>query len=111
MLSSDFKFQKSFCKGCALGKSTHLLLSISDEISAFVPFDLVHSDVWQSPVLSVSDVKDYVLFTDDYARYTWIYPVRRKSEVLTLFRTFLAFIKLTLVVLYNLFKVIRVKSV
>lgn len=74
-------------------------------------FDLVHSDVWQSPVLSVSGFKYYVLFTDDYARYTWIYPVRRKSEVLTLFRTFLAFIKITLVVLYNLFKVTRAKSV
>ena len=92
-LSSDFRVSKTFCKGCALGKSTHLSFSLSNKISSHAPFDLVHSDVWQSSVPSVSGFKYYVLYTDDYTRYSWLYPMRRKSEVLTHFQTFLAFIK------------------
>ncbi|KAF5199311.1 Retrovirus-related pol polyprotein from transposon tnt 1-94 [Thalictrum thalictroides] len=42
-----------------------------------------------SPVLSVSGYRYYVLFTDDFTRYTWIFPMRNKNEVLTHFQTFL----------------------
>ncbi|KAI5318257.1 hypothetical protein L3X38_037965 [Prunus dulcis] len=93
LLSSDFKFQKSFCQGCALGKSTHLPFSSNNEISALFPFALVHSDVWQSPVLSVTGYKYYVIFTDDFTRYTWFYPMRQKSEVFSHLKTFLASIQ------------------
>ena len=39
-------------------------------------------------VVSTSSFKYYVLFTDEYSRYSWIYPMRLKSEVFTHFRNF-----------------------
>jgi hypothetical protein len=40
-----------------------------------------------SSTISVSGFKYYVLFTDEFSRYTWIYPMCRKNEVLTHFQT------------------------
>lgn len=44
------------------------------------PFDLIHYDVWM-PVASVSGFRYYVLFTDDFKCYTWIFPMCHKSKV------------------------------
>lgn len=54
LLPSKFRLQSSFCKGCALGKSTCLLFASSNEIMTIFPFTLIHLDVWQSPALSSS---------------------------------------------------------
>ena len=59
----------SFCKDCAMGKSTQQPFSIVDR-RAHVPFYLVHSDVWMYPISSLSSFRYYVMFT---ARYSWIY--------------------------------------
>lgn len=45
------------------------------------PFDLVHSNVWQSPVDSIFGFKYYVIFADDYSRYSWIYLLKFKHKV------------------------------
>lgn len=92
-LGSSFPSNKQFfCKGCALGKSTQLPFP-SNTIHVSIPFYLVNSDVWMSLVPSISGFRYYVLFTDDYTRYSWIYPMRKKSEVFTHFQTFLAVVK------------------
>ena len=82
----------SFCHECALSKS-HQLSFPSNKETACTAFSIIHSDVWQSPTVSVTGFKYYVLFTDEYSRYTWIYPMRRKSEVFTHFQTLVAMIK------------------
>ncbi|CAL2265123.1 unnamed protein product [Prunus armeniaca] len=46
-----------------------------------------------SPVTSVTGFRYYVLFTDEYSRYSWIYPMRRKSEVFSHFQKFVAMVK------------------
>ena len=89
-LSSIFKFQPSFCHGCAMGKSTRLPFPASFEIKTSFSFQLVHSDIWQPPALSVSGYKYYLLFTDDYSRYTWLYFMRHKSQDFTHFKNFVA---------------------
>ena len=76
-----------------MGKSTHLPFQISNEISTFSPFNLVHSNVWKSPIVSVSGYKYYVLFTDDYTHFTWLFFMKNKSEVLNHFKNFLTYIK------------------
>ncbi|KAB2629407.1 hypothetical protein D8674_034202 [Pyrus ussuriensis x Pyrus communis] len=92
VLGSSFSVSnKNFCNHCALAKS-HRLSFHSSEHYAKSPFELIHSDVWMSPILLVSGFRYYVLFTDDYTRYTWIYPMRNKSEVFTHFNTFLTLI-------------------
>lgn len=92
LFGSSFHNSSFFCKGCALGKSTQLPFESNKNHYSF-PFSLIHSDVWMSTVSSASGFRYYVLFTDDYSRYSWIYPMRRKSEVLTHFQTFLTMIK------------------
>ena len=62
----------SFCKDCAMGKSTQQPFSIVDR-RAHVPFYLVHSDVWMYPISFLSSFRYYVMFTDDCTRYSWIY--------------------------------------
>lgn len=57
-----------------------------------MPFSLIHSDVWMSPIQYVSGFRYYVLFTDDYSRYTWIYPMQNKSKVFSHFKTLIVMV-------------------
>jgi hypothetical protein len=52
------------------------------------PLDLIHTEIWTTHVHSISGLKYYVIFIDDYSRYSWIYPLQLKSEVLTKFVQF-----------------------
>ena len=56
-------------------------------------FHIIHSDVWMSPTLDVSGFKYYVPFTDEFSRYTRLYPTRCKNEALTRFQTLVAMIR------------------
>lgn len=53
-----------------------------------MPFDIIHSDIWTSPILSSMGHQYYVLFLDDYSNYLWTFLLARKSDV---FEKFLAF--------------------
>jgi transposase InsO family protein len=50
--------------------------------------DLIHSDVWQVPVISLGGVRYFVSFIDDFSRRCWVYPIRRKVDMLAIFKTF-----------------------
>lgn len=45
-----------------------------------------------SLVPSVSGFHYYVLYNDDFSCYSWIYPMKRKSEVFDHFKTFVSMI-------------------
>ncbi|PKU66914.1 Retrovirus-related Pol polyprotein from transposon TNT 1-94 [Dendrobium catenatum] len=50
---------------------------------------LIHSDVWgPAPVVSIQGFRYYVIFVDDYSRFTWIFPLKQKSEVTDVFINF-----------------------
>jgi hypothetical protein len=76
-----------FCNSCPLGKSTKLPFQLSDSISKF-SLELIHSDVWTSPIISIKGSKYYVLFVDDFSRYSWIFPMQYKHEVFDIFLKF-----------------------
>ncbi|KAI5323439.1 hypothetical protein L3X38_032511 [Prunus dulcis] len=65
-----------------VGKSKTLPFSKSDSVSSS-PLELVHSDVWSSPIVSVNGYRYYLLYVDDFSRYTWIFPMKHKFEDLT----------------------------
>jgi hypothetical protein len=81
------------CFVCKLGKSKTLSFpSYGSRVAKC--FDIVHSDVWGiSPVISHARYKYFVTFIDDFSWYTWVYFLRVKSEVLSVFQTFVTYIE------------------
>ena len=65
---------------CQLGKQPALSFNNSESISNNF-FELIHSDVWgPSPVASIGKSRYFVIFIDDYSRYSWIFPMKSRSE-------------------------------
>ena len=82
------KISQLHCEACRTSKSHKLPFSISVHKS-IKPLELIHSDVWgPAPTLSHFSFSYYVIFTDDFSKYTWLFPLRRKSDVLTTFTEF-----------------------
>ncbi|KAI3906578.1 hypothetical protein MKW98_009486 [Papaver atlanticum] len=67
-------------------------LSVSEN-NVHSPLDLIHSDVWVSPLCSVNGFKYYVWLIDSYSRFTWLYTLTYKSEVLPTFIKFKAYVE------------------
>ena len=58
------------CVSCQLGKQPTLSFNTSESISTDI-FDLIHSDVWgPSSVSSIDGPRYFVVFVDDYSRYS-----------------------------------------
>uniref|UniRef100_A0A2N9HEH7 Integrase catalytic domain-containing protein n=1 Tax=Fagus sylvatica TaxID=28930 RepID=A0A2N9HEH7_FAGSY len=54
-----------------------------------VPFSIIHSDVWgPSRVTNRSNTKWFVSFIDDCTRVSWVYLLKEKSEVISIFQSF-----------------------
>ena len=85
MMSS---ISQSKCEACCLSKSHIFSFSIHNSC-ALASFDIIHTDVWGiAPTLSRAGFKYYVTFIDDHSRYTWIYFMRLKFEVFSIFQKF-----------------------
>ncbi|KAL5543220.1 hypothetical protein UlMin_010930 [Ulmus minor] len=83
----------NFCDACQYGKS-HLLPFSKSTSHASIPLELIHTDIWgPSPVISNSGFKYYIHFVDDFSRYTWIYPLKQKSDALSIFLQFKALVE------------------
>ena len=70
---------KHLCHACQLGRHVRLPLSSSSSHAAHA-FDLIHCDLWTSPVLSMSGYKYYLVIVVDFSHYSWTFPFRAKSE-------------------------------
>ncbi|KAJ9566010.1 hypothetical protein OSB04_001976 [Centaurea solstitialis] len=81
----------SLCHACQLGKHCRLPFTSSSTKTSRV-FELIHSDLWTSPITSLSGFKYYVLFLDDFSHFLWVFPLRAKSEVFSIFKTFRAYV-------------------
>nr|GEY85628.1 reverse transcriptase domain-containing protein [Tanacetum cinerariifolium] len=80
------------CHACQLGKHVRLpFVSSSTVISSC--FDIIHSDVWTSPILSLFGFKYYVLFLDHYSQFVWVYPLVNKSDVMSKFVLFRNYVR------------------
>lgn len=67
------------CTACQTAKQPTLSFNKSNSISAS-RFDLVNSDIWGSaPTPSMGGSRYFVLFIDDYSRYTWIFMMKKSA--------------------------------
>ena len=84
----SFQFQKFDCTSCHFGKQTKLPFNNSDSFSS-APFDLIHSDIWgPAPVPTEEGSRYFVIFVDNFSRYTWIYLLHYRSELMSIYQTF-----------------------
>lgn len=76
-----------------MGKPTCFPLARVQSSSSHVLY-LVYIDIWgPTPILSVNGYRYFVIFVDDYSRYTWFFPMRFKSDIYAIFYHFRALVK------------------
>jgi hypothetical protein len=80
-----------FCHAYQLGKHIRLPFCGSSH-RAEHPFDLIHLDLWTSPVVSVSGSKYYLVILDYYTHYLWTFPLKLKSDTFTTLSYFFAYV-------------------
>ena len=81
---SKFSFH---CDACSINRSHKLPCGVNS-FSVSKPLQDIYSDVW-GPFQQFNDrYSYYAIFVDYYTRYTWLYPMKRKSDVYTLFPQF-----------------------
>lgn len=81
------EFQQSDCNSCQISKSHKLPFHESTLISSY-PLEIIISDVWTSPILSIDGLRYYCMFVDHFTRYIWLYPMKCKSDVQVIFPKF-----------------------
>jgi hypothetical protein len=80
------------CHACQLGRHTRLPFSTSTS-RAPNNFDLIHCDLWTSPIVSVSGYKYYLVILNDCSHYIWTFPLRLKSETFSTLANFFAYVR------------------
>ena len=76
-----------FCKNCVDGKIHRTPFPKNDSKRERMPFELIHSDICgKLNPLSLGGGQYFVTFIDDASRYTWVYILKNKSEVFSIFK-------------------------
>ena len=81
-------------ESCQLGKHTRVLFPKRLDPRTKSPFELVHTDVW-GPSRSTSTLGFcyFVTFIDDYSRCTWLFLMKTRAELFSIFQKFHAEIR------------------
>ena len=75
---------------CQLGKHVRLPFSSSTTASSAI-FDLIHCDLWTSPIIRNSGFRYYLVIVDDFSHYYWMFPLRNKSDAAITLVNFFAY--------------------
>jgi hypothetical protein len=87
-LFSKVNVSSFHCDSCLLAKHHHTSFHSSFNKSS-VPFSIIHSDVWGPfRVTNRSNTKWFVSFIDDCTHVSWVYLLKEKSEVISIFQSF-----------------------
>ena len=79
------------CASCQLGKHTRSHFPKRANSRAESLFSLVHTDIWgPSRVISTLGFQYFVTFIDDYSRCTWVFLMKNRSEVFSIFQSFVS---------------------
>jgi hypothetical protein len=90
----NIHFSKGICEGCVLGKHPQEKFDKGKTRRASSPLDLIHSDLMGPfPHPSIRKLMFVLIFVDDLSRFTWIYFLRKKSEVFQHLKNFKALVE------------------
>lgn len=82
---SNSQSSYSWCDSCLSSKSHRLPFGVSS-LSCTFPLEIIYTDVWgPAPFVSFDNFQYYVIFVDYFTKYTWIYPLKLKSDVTNVF--------------------------
>jgi len=74
------------CEHCIFGKQKKVSFSKTSKSSKVERLTLVHTDVWRpAPMKSLGCSQYYVTFIDDHTRKVWVYFLKNKSNVFSVF--------------------------
>ncbi|GFP97350.1 retrovirus-related pol polyprotein from transposon tnt 1-94 [Phtheirospermum japonicum] len=73
-----------YCTSCNINKSHKLPFSRNSLVST-KPFELIYTNAWGTTQKSIDGYAYYVIFVDHFTKYTWLYPLRKKSDVSSVF--------------------------
>jgi histone deacetylase 1/2 len=79
------------CDACQRGRHVRLPFATSQSVTYF-PFQIIHCDLWTSPIVSFTGYKYYLVLLDDYSHYTWTFPLRHKSDTVSTIQHFYAYV-------------------
>jgi len=88
------KLSSLLCESCQLGKHSRSSFPCSVSQRDLSSFALVHSDIsGPSRVKSTLGFQYFVTFIDDYSRCIWLYLMKNRSELFSIFQSFFHEIK------------------
>jgi hypothetical protein len=76
------------CSDCLAGKQHRVAFKSQAPHKKPEVLDLVHSDVCKMSARSMGGAKYFVTFIDDFSRKVWVYVLKTKDQVLSVFKQF-----------------------
>uniref|UniRef100_A0A2N9FWE2 Integrase catalytic domain-containing protein n=1 Tax=Fagus sylvatica TaxID=28930 RepID=A0A2N9FWE2_FAGSY len=90
---SNSKSVIEHCHHCLAGKMHQLPFPISNK-TVTSPFELIHADLWgPAPVTASNGFRFYLVFVDEFTKFTWVYLLKHKSDTFQVFTQFRAMIE------------------
>ena len=82
------------CKSYELGNHHRATLQSRVNSRSSFAFELVHSNIWSpSRMPSIKSFRYFLFFADDFSRMTWLYLLKKRSEVSSVIESFFNEIK------------------
>ena len=89
MVSRFSSLSSPKCESCQLRKHTRVSFPKRLEYRTKSPFELIHIDVWgSSRTASTLGFRYFVTFIDDFSRCTWLFLMKSRTELCSMFQKF-----------------------
>ena len=80
------------CEICSLAKQKQLSFESHNNRTS-INFDMIHADVWSPFSTHSQGYKYFLTVVHDHCRYTWVFLMRNKSDVLKIVSQFFAYVE------------------
>ena len=90
----ELQSKMDLCEGCIMGKHHRIPFPKGKSWRARKRLELIHTDIcgpMKTP--SLGQQRYFIIFIDNFKRMTWIYFLKEKSEVFTVFKRFEALVE------------------